>query len=114
MIPYKFHFDFGFHTTIKETYQHKSHDDDFDYKDYKMEQQYLTYDYMEGAATLENHGNGYADGYMYWDNLEIFPILELIVKYINIIFKDGRKYIVGNGVLSIIHYYTVDRIFYMV
>ena len=64
-------------------------------------EQYLTYDYMEGAATLENHGNGYADGYMYWDNLEIFPILELIVKYINIIFKDGRKYIVGKGVLSL-------------
>jgi len=76
MIPYKFHFDFGFHTTIK--------------------------------------GNGYADGYMYWDNLEIFPILELIIKYINIIFKDGRKYIVGKGVLSIIRYYTVDRIFCMV
>ena len=98
MIPYKFHFDFGFHTTIKETYQHKSHTDDFDYKDYKIEE-YLTYNYMESAATLKNHGNGMVDGYMMWDEFpfQIFPTLELIVKYSHIVFKDGRKYIVGKG-----------------
>ena len=99
MIPYKFHFDFGFHTTIKETYQHKSHDDDFDQdKDYKIEE-YLTYDYIESAATLENSRNGMTDGYMMWDEfpLQIFPTLELIVKYSHIIFEDERKYIVGKG-----------------
>jgi hypothetical protein len=98
MIPYKFNFDFGFHTTIKETYQHKSHTDDFDYKDYKIEE-YLTYDYMDSAATLENKGNGQTDGYMIWDEhpLQIFPTSELIVKYSHIVFKDGRKYIVGKS-----------------
>jgi hypothetical protein len=95
MIPYKFHFDFGFHNTIKETYQHKSHyyDERPRDMDYKHEE-YEIYDYMTGVSTF---GNGFADGYMESEKWKLFPTLELIVKYKHIIFKDGRKYIVGKG-----------------
>ena len=96
MIPYKFHFDFGFHNLLKDTHQHKSHyyDDRPSDIDYKHEG-YETYDYI--GNLLE----GFADGYMNSDKLEIFPTLELIIKYSNIVFKDGRKYIVGKSKIEI-------------
>jgi len=96
MIPYKFNFDFGFHNLAKETYQHKSHyyDDSPTDINYKHEG-YETYAY------IENLQQGFADGYMDSDKLDIFPTLELIIKYSHIIFKDGRKYIVGRSKIKI-------------
>lgn len=96
MVPYKFKFDFGFHNTIKETYQHKSHyydnKDRASHNDDKHEG-YEIYDYMSDKF----RGKGFADGYMESEKWRLFPTLELIVKYKNIVFQDGRKYIVGKG-----------------
>jgi hypothetical protein len=104
MIPYKFHFDFGFHNLIKETYQHKAHyydemDRDTDYK----HEGYETYNY------IENIEERFADGYMNSVKLEIFPTLELIVKYSHIVFKDGKKYIVGKSKTKIIDLISLFR-----
>ena len=90
MIPYKFHFDFGFHNTIKDTYQHKSHyydkrPSDVDYK----HEEYEIYDYMTYKTGASTFGNRFVDGYMESKKWRLFPTLELIVKYSHIIFQDG-------------------------
>jgi hypothetical protein len=52
---------------------------------------------MTGVSTFGNGFNGFADGYMESEKWRLFPTLELIVKYKNIVFQDGRIYIVGKG-----------------
>jgi hypothetical protein len=107
MVPYKFHFDFGFHNLVKETYQHKSHyyDERPSDVDYKHEG-YEIYDYMTYKnsvfiqykhASTSTFKNKFVQGYMESEKWRLFPTLELIVKYSHIIFQDGRKYIVGKG-----------------
>ena len=93
MIPYKFNFDFGFYNNAKETYQHKEHyyderPDDIDY----LHTGYEIYDY--------SNLNLY-DGYMESDRWHNYETLELILEFRHLVFKDGRKYIIGKDRVNI-------------